>query len=87
MLIIHIPLDMKVAFHANGSIVAKLEKTATLMHKPKLTRWCHGWHLLIRKAPANDNALLHIPFLGNEEHLVAWIGWADHSPATSHPLW
>jgi hypothetical protein len=86
MLVVHVTLDMKVAIHANGPVIRKLEKAATLVHEPEFTIGYCGWHLIIRKASSNDDALFHVAFLGNEKHLITRVGWAGHSPPVSDPL-
>jgi hypothetical protein len=86
MSVVHIALDMKVAVYTNGPVIAEFEKATTLVRKPKLAPRRDRWHLLIRKASPNDDALLHIAFLRNEKHLVTGLGWADHSPPISDPL-
>jgi hypothetical protein len=87
MLVIYIALDMQVPAYLNCSVAAELKKAATLVDKPKLSGGYHWWHLLVWKAPANYNALLHITFLWSKDYLIAGAERADHSPSASNPLW
>ena len=86
MLVIHIALDMKVAVHADGPVIAKFKKAAALMNEPEFSAGRCRWGLIVRKASSNDDALFYVALLGDKKHLITRIGWADHSPSAADPL-
>lgn len=86
MLVVHIALDMKVAVHADGPIIAKFQEAATLMYKPELATWRRRRHLVIGEATSDDDTLFYVAFLGNQKHLITGVGWAGHSPSAADPL-
>jgi hypothetical protein len=66
VLVVDIALYVEVARDLDGSIVAELQKAATLVNEPKLTHRCIRRHLLSGVRPPYDDALLHISFLWNQ---------------------
>jgi len=58
MLVIYLAQDMKVSAYTNLSVVAELKRATTLVQEPKFTPRYYRWHLLLRKASSNYDALL-----------------------------
>ncbi len=78
--------DVEVAVNPNRSIVAELERTTALMHKPKFAYRSSRWHLVDGKNSTNNNTLFNVALLRDEKYLVTWLRRAGRPPTVPHPL-